>query len=417
VQDDSRRKALKAMAAGAGVLAAGRTARVLAQAKPIRIGVMYPQSGTAAAVGAYAVNGAKIAAARINGMGGVLGRQIELVIRDDKAQPAEAALMARELLGSGINLLLGGYLTASANAVVGLLNDNNAVFQATGTSIMPFTHEAFHPNVFRGNPNIHMVYYALAKYTADHAPDASRWGGIIADAAFGESNWITIRAGLRKYYREKGKVVEFTEPVKAKIGTTDFRVQIANLMTQPIDGLYLGLIGADYATFVNQATPFGLFKKTRVVLDGTGGGLTLGKTMRKALPPGQISFTTWYPPLDKSKLARDLLNDLKAGGDATPDAQVVEAHNAVIAYAMAIKAAGSTDTKAVVRALEDVSFDSAGGRFKYRKQDHQVLMGTTGFWLEGSDAEPGYVIKDPVTIPAEDTIEPASPGKPYNEPV
>jgi len=296
--------------------------------------------------------------------------------------------------------------------VLPLLTQTNSVFQATGTSINAFTHESFHPNAFRCGANIHMVYYSFAKYAADQAPDVTRWGGVIVDAAFGDSNWNSISGGLRKYYREKGAVVEFHTPLRTKAGATDYKVQISELMSMPIDGLYLGVIGADYATFVNQATPFGLFKKVRVVLE-TGAGLALGKTLRRSMPAGQMSFTNWYPPNDNNQLGKDLYQDLVATGNATPDSQVCGAHNAVMAYARAIKAAGSTDTKAVIRALENVTFDTAGGRFKYRKEDHQLYASTTCFRMEGTDADPGYILKNAVTIPGEETIEPASPGKPY----
>ncbi|HXC38012.1 MAG TPA: ABC transporter substrate-binding protein [Burkholderiales bacterium] len=410
----SRRTVLKGIGAGAGALAAGSAGRVLAQAQPIQIGALYPLTGPTAVFGGFATTGAKIAANRINAAGGVLGRKIEIVIRDDKSQPAEAALMARELLGNGTKLLIGGYLTAQSMAVLGLLTEGNAVFQATGTSVNAFTHESFHPNAFRCSANIHMIYYAYAKYAAAQAPDVTRWGGVIVDAAFGESNWAAITGGLRKYHRLNGRIVEFNEPLRTKIGATDYRVQIAALMSQPVDGLYLGLVGADYAAFVNQAAPFGLFKKAKVVLE-TGAGLALGKTLRKSIPAGQMSFTAWHPPTDTSQLGKDLYKDLQATGNATPDSQVANAHNAVMAYARAIKAAGTTDTKAVIRALEDVSFDTAGGHFKYRKQDHQLMASTTCFWMEGTEADPGYVLKSPATLPGEETIEPATPGKAYVE--
>ena len=411
----ARREAIKSIAAGLGLVAAGGARSALAQANAIRIGALYPLSGPVAVFGSYALIGAKIAANRINAQGGVLGRPIEIVARDDKSQPSEASLMARDLTGNGVNLLIGGYLTAQSMAVLPLLADTNSVFQVTGTSITAFTHDSFNSHAFRANANIHMIYYALAKYASAQAPDVTRWGGIITDAAFGDLNWAAIKGGLKKYYRENGSIVEFHTPLRAKLGTTDYKVQISELMSMPIDGLFVGVIGADYATFVNQATPFGLFKKVKVVLDGGGGGLALGKTLRKNIPSGQISFNNWYPPNDTSQLGKDLYKDFLASGNSGTDSQVAGVHNAVIAYARAIKAAGTTEAKAVIRALEELSFPTAGGLFKYRKEDHQLLASTTCFWLEGMDADPGYRIKNPVTIPGEATIEPAAPGRPFVE--
>jgi branched-chain amino acid transport system substrate-binding protein len=74
-------------------------APALAQSKePIKIGLIQPLSGPIAAAGSYITNAAKIAVERINAKGGVLGRPLELVIEDNKSDPAETRNAAEKLI-------------------------------------------------------------------------------------------------------------------------------------------------------------------------------------------------------------------------------------------------------------------------------------------------------------------------------
>ena len=83
-----------------------------AQSGPLKIGLITPLSGPQEFIGSYVKNGAEIAVDQINKAGGILGRQVALEIRDDKANPAAALAAARELLGAGINLHTGGISSA-----------------------------------------------------------------------------------------------------------------------------------------------------------------------------------------------------------------------------------------------------------------------------------------------------------------
>src|SRR6185369_9529416 len=83
----SRRNVLRTAAAGAGALALGNWTSAFGQSNPIRIGVILPLSGPASLLGNDFRTGAEIAAAQLNRAGGVLGRQVELVFRDDRANP------------------------------------------------------------------------------------------------------------------------------------------------------------------------------------------------------------------------------------------------------------------------------------------------------------------------------------------
>ncbi|RZI94013.1 MAG: ABC transporter substrate-binding protein, partial [Variovorax sp.] len=95
-----KRRAFLQTAAAAGVMGLPGVRMAQAQTGPVRIGVMLPMSGIGAEAGAAWLAGAKVAAAQWNEKGGVLKRQVELVVRDDKFTSAGAVAAARELAGS-----------------------------------------------------------------------------------------------------------------------------------------------------------------------------------------------------------------------------------------------------------------------------------------------------------------------------
>src|ERR1700692_5110108 len=85
-----------------------------AQSQTIKIGVPVPLSGSSANAGTDIVNGAKLAAARINAAGGVLGKQIEIVPEDDACDAQTAVLAAQNLGYAGGSVLAWGYRYTAA---------------------------------------------------------------------------------------------------------------------------------------------------------------------------------------------------------------------------------------------------------------------------------------------------------------
>src|SRR5471030_1512160 len=85
-----------------------------AQSQTIKIGVPVPLSGSSANAGTDIVNGAKLAAARINAAGGVLGKQIELVPEDDACDAQTAVQAAQKLVDAGVVAVAGGYCSSAA---------------------------------------------------------------------------------------------------------------------------------------------------------------------------------------------------------------------------------------------------------------------------------------------------------------
>src|SRR4051812_42289777 len=98
------RRTLLQAASAAAVLGAAGARPLRAQGAPVKIGAMLPMSGIGAEAGTAWLNGIKAAQLQWNANGGLLGRQIEIVVRDDKFTSAGAVNAVRELAGEGVNL-------------------------------------------------------------------------------------------------------------------------------------------------------------------------------------------------------------------------------------------------------------------------------------------------------------------------
>ena len=123
--------------------------------KPIRIGYPVILSGPGALIGEPSLKGAQMFVEEINAKGGVLGRKIELVVRDTKGNADEAVRVARDLiLRENVDFLFGTLTSAEGPAVSPIAKENKIVFVVPVVKTDQLTaQENLHPYVFRTTTN------------------------------------------------------------------------------------------------------------------------------------------------------------------------------------------------------------------------------------------------------------------------
>jgi len=398
-----------ALATGTGLF--GRLA--WAQDAPIKLGFLGPLSGAQEILGSPTLLGAQIAIDQINAAGGVLGRKLEIIARDDKASGPEAVKQAQDLIGEGAHLMLGTIQTAVALAVMPMLKENDAVLISCAAIADSLTHEAFVPNYFRISDNSYMRYRALARVMAEKYPHVTKWTGIFPDAAYGHQSWDGFVDGLKQYYPEIAKQeVEIFEPVLTKFGATDFKTQLTGLMRSPATGLFNNTNGADAVTLLAQGAAMGLDRKFKVIADGAN-EFNVPKALGKRMVPNFWTAMHWYYGGYQDTPVGKRLYDayMKKTGDRFPLGYVEQGHAAVLAYAKAIELAGNANPADVVKALEGLSLDTAKGTRILRKEDHQAVLDLNFIKIDPDSSDLGWTVSDFVRIPGAEVIEPPSPGK------
>ncbi len=172
-------------------------ASVSVHAQTIKIGLVTALSGQSARAGEAITRGLTVAIDEINAKGGVLGRKLELVRRDDEATPAKGVIAARELLfKERVAVLFGGLDTPVSLAIVPIVNENKIVFMGPWAAGTPITKNGAKENyVFRVSAVDEIVNRAMLQY-AQKTFNAKNCGMILVNNPWGESNEKGLKAAL-----------------------------------------------------------------------------------------------------------------------------------------------------------------------------------------------------------------------------
>jgi branched-chain amino acid transport system substrate-binding protein len=394
-------------AAATGALLGARRARA---ADPIRIGAILPLSGTAEIVGTKQKLGIEIARDQVNAAGGVIGRPIEIVFRDDRGDPNQCVAAARDLTSSGANLIIGPSLSALCIAVTGVIQSLNGVIMTPSSPLDSLTHELYNRNFFRLADNNFMRCRALARVMAQRFPQVTQWGGVISDISVGHDSWKEFSQGAREFYPSLAHAEPtLLDVTTARFGTTDYRTQIFRIMQSPAQGVFNLTFGSDMISLWRQAKTLGLSDRLKVVADASG-ELDLAVILNKDMPQELWSNLHWYYGAEgANRVNDDLVREIRARTqDQYPSSLIGPAHGAVLSYAAAIRAANSTETNPVIAALENVSVETAKGTIRFRKEDHQQL-GPVNVLGSAPTADSWRVVAR-VEVPGAEIAEPATPG-------
>ena len=414
--------------AGAGMAAAALGARAaLAQRttgapRPVRIGCLVALSGPQEVLGRPILDGAGIAADQVNEAGGLLGRPVEIVPYDARAEPEVALRGLREMKGLGVNLLCGVLSSTVGLALAPELQPAGATLITCAAASEKLTHEAYTPNLFRVTDQTFMRNRAQARLMAERYPGVRRWGAIIPDVEYGASAYASFRAGLRDAYPALAKrMPELAEPVVARFGADEFGAQIAALQADGADGLFIAVYGDDAIAFYRQASRAGLMRQVRVLADAVNEFLvpeTLGAGCPEHL---WLGMTWYYGGYQGLPLGRQLYHEyVKRTGNMMPLGFVNAGHSAVLAYAAAVRKAGATETGPVISALRGLTFDTAKGPVTLRREDNQAVCDVNFIRIRsGVEAglgnmdgmRPDVEVAEFVRYDGADVIEPPSPGR------
>jgi branched-chain amino acid transport system substrate-binding protein len=339
------------------------TVPVYAQpAETIKIGVIQPLSGPVAASGNYVRMGAEIARDWINGRGGVLGRQIQLLIEDNKSDPKEAATAAEKLIvRDKVPLIMGAWGSSMTLAAMPKLEEYGVPMVVETSSAATITKRG-NPWVFRISPPSEMEALGLERYLkdlgikkADFLAVNTDWGrGAVA--AFGD---ILKRSGAGV------GVTEFMDQA-----ATDMNAQITKIKADNGDTLFLTTSVEQITLVLKQAQEQRLAMKVIT----TGGSSSPSQLIKQAGAAAEGSyhilfFLPWFPDaMPDGKLAKAFVDEwTKRGHPFEGLTEGFRGHDGILTAAEAIKVAGTPDPKAVRDALWKVNLMGVNGPIKFEK--------------------------------------------------
>jgi branched-chain amino acid transport system substrate-binding protein len=369
-------------------------------ADTIKIGFPMPLSGPAAVYGVPVTKGAELAVADINAKGGVLGRKLELLPRDSKANADEAVRLARELIiKNNVDFLSGTLTSAEAPAVSTIAKENKVVFVAPVAKTTRLTApENLHPYIFRLASNTTIEGHTAASLMAKWG-EVKRVATIAPDYAYGRDAVAAFVDHLKKLRPD----IEIVDQQWPKLGEADFTAFITAQMGKKPDAVECNVFGGDFVTLAKQAGPLGYFKaiNNRMVDGAEVGTVDEAEALGADYPFGIVSDA--YDPViwgeGEPAEHKVFIEDLKkAMNNQYGSGWAVMGYMAVVAISDGVKKAGSTESDTVSKALLGLSFGTPVGKRTIDEKTHETLAGE--FWSEmvKDPKSPFAVMKKPVYL-------------------
>lgn len=357
----------KAWRAVAAFVLAAAFPVAFASAQTLRVGELNSYKAQPAFLEPYR-KGWELALEEINAAGGLLGRKVEVISRDDNGNPGDAVRAAEELVSrERVELLFGTFLSHTGMAVTDFAKQRKVLFLAAEPLTDKITWESGNRYTFRLRASTYMQ-------TAMLVPEAAklgkkRWALVYPNYEYGQAAVATFKELLKAAQPD----VEFVAEQAPALGRIDAGAVTQALAEAKPDAIFNVLFATDLAKFVREGNTRGLFESTPVVSLLSGEPEYLDP-LRAEAPQGWI--VTGYPwyAIDTPEHARFLDAYRKRWNDY-PRLGSVVGYASMHSIAAAVRRAGSTDTEKLVEAFRGVELESPFGPISYRASDHQATMG------------------------------------------
>ena len=328
----------------------------------IKIGGMGPLTGSAAMYGITIENGAKLAFEEINKNGGVLGKKLEYISLDEKADPVEAVNAYNRLIDEGVSAIIGSVTSKPTLAIAELAaQDGIPMITPTGTQV----------NITDAGPNIFRVCFTdpyqggtlatfakeklNAKTAAVMINNSSDYSNGIAEEFIKQANKLGIKIVAKEGYSD---------------GDKDFKAQLTKIKIEDPDVLMVPEYYEQSALIATQAREVGL-KSTFIGPDGWDGVVNVLDSSSYSIVDNTY-FTNHYSAEDKSEKIQDFLKKYREKYNEEPTAFSGLAYDAVYILKDAIEKAGTTEKEKLVAAIKESDMDGVTGHLTFDEKNNPI---------------------------------------------
>jgi len=366
-----------------------------AQGTPIKIGFPVPLTGAFSAEAQDQVRAAEIAIKEFNDSGGFNGRKAELLVRDDKLNPGEAATRTLELIEKDkVDFVVGSLSAATQLSINAVCRDRKIIFnsisqsdainEAKDWSLYTF-HEALNPHLTAGA----VARYAFPKF-------GKKVVYLTADYAYGHE----MVRGFQRAGQPLG--VQTLADIRHPLGAADYSAFLPRIQSLKPDVLVLCNFGRDLVNAAKQVTDFGLKANTKVIAP------VLLYTSRLAggadAFEGIIGGTSYYWGLEDTIPAAKTFNDKfrKAYAGSVPSDYGALGYAGVRSVLQAVRDAKSTESLKVSIALRQLRYNFYKGDQFYRKCDHQSVQSVVIVESKSKNMKDKYDVFNVLSVEAPD---------------
>ena len=313
--------------------------------------------------------GWELAVEEINAKGGVLGRKIEVISRDDGANPGDAVRVANELVTrEGVNIIAGTFLSHIGLAVTEFAGKEKVFFLAAEPLTDKITWQNGNRYTFRLRPSTYMQVAMLMPHAV--AAKKKRWALIYPNFEYGQSAAAAFKDMLKKAQPD----VEFVTEQAPPLGRVEAGTVVQAIDDAKPDAISNVLFGPDLAKLVREGTTRGSFKN-RTVVSLLSGEPEYLDPLKDEAPVGWI--VTGYPWEEINTPGhKAFLDAYRKRWNDYPRLGSIVGYDTMKSLAAGIAKAGSTDTEKLIAAFRGLRVEGGPfGTFDYRASDHQATVG------------------------------------------
>ncbi|WP_022666758.1 branched-chain amino acid ABC transporter substrate-binding protein [Desulfospira joergensenii] len=332
-------------------------------ADTIKLGVAGAHSGDLASYGIPSVKAAELVVKKINAKGGVLGKQVELLIEDDVCKPEVAGNTATKLVSEGADVVLGHICSGATKAALGFYKDAKIVAMSPSATNPDLTLSGEYPNFFRTIPHdakqaqlqVKFATEVLKVKTVAILHDKGDYGKGQAELA-------------RNYFKDAGVEVVLFEGVTP--GAVDYSAIVTKVRRKKPELVVWGGYHPEASKIVTLMRK----KKMKTVFMGAD-GVKDDTFIKVAGKYAEGVYATGPMDISSNPMAKMAKEEHQKEYGADPGAFFDAAYSAALALLNAIEKAGSTDYDAVVKALKTEYVETPLGKISFDQNGDATGIG------------------------------------------
>jgi branched-chain amino acid transport system substrate-binding protein len=340
------------------------TAGTAMAADTIKLGVAGPHSGDLASYGIPTIKAAELVVKDINAKGGVLGKQVELLVEDDVCKPEVATNTATKLVSEGAHVVLGHICSGATKAALGIYKDSNVPVMSPSATNPALTQSGDYPNFFRTIASDD----AQARLEVDFALDVLNLKKIAV--LHDKGDYGKGLAEFAKDFLEKDPRAEVVFYEGITPGAVDYSAVVQKIKRSDAEAVIFGGYHPEASKIVTQ-----MRKKRMDTIFISDDGVKDDTFIKVAQKYAEGVYATGPKDVSSNPMAIAANEAHKKAYGADPGAFYLNAYSAAIALLNAIEQAGSTDYAAVTNALRTKDVETPLGKIRFDDRGDAIGVG------------------------------------------
>jgi len=330
----------------------------------IKLGVAGPHSGDLASYGIPTIKAAELVVKEVNAKGGVLGKQVELLVEDDECKPEKATNTATKLISNKVDVVLGHICSGATKAALGLYKDSNIIAMSPSATNPALTQSGDYPNFYRTIASDD----AQARLEVDFALDVLKLKKIAVlhdKGDYGKGLAEFAKAFLEKDSRAEVVLYEGITP-----GAVDYSAVVQKIKRSDAEAVIFGGYHPEASKIVTQ-----MRKKRMKTIFISDDGVKDDTFIKVAKKYAEGVYATGPKDVSSNALAKAANEAHKKAYGSDPGAFFLNAYAAAQALLNAIEQAGSTDYDAVAKALRSKDVETPLGSIHFDERGDATGVG------------------------------------------